>query len=70
MEEALGPLYEEDEYLARVVPIEDAAGRFNDLAIAPPPQLRWLQAAVWMLGKLLDVVEDAPYERGSGNWAI
>ena len=70
MEKALGPHYEEDEYLARVVPVEDAAGRLNDLAIAPPPQLRWFRAAVWMLGELLDVAEDALYERGSGNRVV
>jgi hypothetical protein len=70
MEKALGPHYEEDEYLARVVPVEDAAGWLNDLAIAPPAQLGWFRAAVWMLGELLDVAEDTLYERGSGNWVV
>ncbi len=70
MKKALGPHYEEHEYLVRVVPVEDAAGRLNDLAIAPPPQLRGFRAALWMLGKLPDVAEDALYERGSGNGVV
>ena len=70
MQKALGPHYEEDEYLTGVVPVEDAAGGLNDMAIAPPAQLRWFRAAVWMLGELLDVAEDALYERGSCNWVV
>jgi len=70
MEKALGPHYEEDEYLARVVPVEDAAGWLNDLAIAPPAQFGRFRAAVWMLGELLDVAEDAPHELGSSNWVV
>ena len=70
MEKSLGPHHEEDEYPARVVPVEDATGRLDDLAIAPPAQLRWFRAAVWMLGELLDMTEDALNERGSSNWVV
>mgnify|MGYP003408273397 FL=1 len=70
MEKALGSHCEEGECLARVVPIEHAAGRLNDLAIAPPLQLWWIRAAVWMLGESFDVAEDALYERGSGNRVV
>jgi hypothetical protein len=70
MEKAFRPHDEKNVYLARVVPVEDAAGWLHDLAIAPPAQFRGLRAALWMLGKLLDVTEDALYECGSCSRAV
>ena len=67
MEEPLGSHYEENEYLASIVPIEDAARRLNDLTIAPPSQLRQFRAALRMLGKLFHVAENALHEHGRGN---
>ena len=70
MKKALGPHYEEHEYLVRVVPVEDAAGQLTVRATVPPRHRRGFRAAHWMLGKLSDVAEDALYEGGSGNGVV
>ena len=42
---------------AAVAPIENPAGRLNDLAIAPAAQFLWLRAAIGMSDELFDVLE-------------
>jgi hypothetical protein len=57
--ETLGTHDMEDEHPAPFLPIEDPAGRFHDLAIAPSLELRRSGSATWVVFELIDVFEDS-----------
>jgi hypothetical protein len=61
-----GPHYVQDVDTARFLPIENPTRWFNNLAIPPTPQLRWLGAAFRMVGELVYTAKDALHELTGG----
>src|SRR6478752_5605656 len=70
VEHAFGADHVEDRHGAAITAVEDAAWRFDDLAIAGAAELGQPAAAVGLPCELLDVAHDAADERDRGFRAL
>ncbi len=59
----------DNEYALAVKAIENPAGRFHDLPIAPTLKFRRFRPTAWVRLKLLDVKENAP-DQLTGGYGI
>ena len=57
----------DNEYTLAVKAIENPAGRFHDLPVAPAMEFGRLRPTAWMHLKLLDVKENAPDQLTGGQ---
>lgn len=69
-QQSLGTHDMHDEHALPFVAVEDAARRFDKLTIARAAKFRDADAALWMLGQLLHMREDALHEFRCGGWVL